>query len=112
LQTPSGNRVNSSSYQDGQFHLLLPNPLEGGSYTCTLPLTALDVTCSSGNSSAQAHASVAVDTTAGRLSIVEAQQTDLIAENGELKQQLSQVSSTFHYYFSLYLFKNKKKTPL
>ena len=40
VQTPSGAVKKSSYYQNGHFHLLVDNPVEGGKYVCRIPLLA------------------------------------------------------------------------
>ena len=82
--------VNSSFYQDGQFVLLLDNPVTGGSYTCHIPENEAGAACLHDNQVAGNNI-VVVDEVKVRFSILEAQQASLVAENSRLQSQLSAV---------------------
>ena len=47
VQTPRGQLLPSSGYQDGTFRLRLANPVRGGRYQCSVPDT--DQACTHGN---------------------------------------------------------------
>jgi hypothetical protein len=78
--TPSGHLLVSSGYHDNQFFLLVPNPVEGGAYSCNIPAAQA---CVNGNGSAQA--SLTLDKLEARLVVMEATMeakvTDLQAKN-------------------------------
>jgi hypothetical protein len=61
LQTPSGQVVNSSSFSQGHYSLILPNPVQGGQYACHVPSQHAARACLHGNHSHQAQASVTVE---------------------------------------------------
>nr|QBA18394.1 VIgL family C1q-related protein 4 isoform 1 [Littorina littorea] len=75
-ETPSGQTEQSSSYKDGSFLLKLPNPVEGGTYTCRLPLSAA---CLHGGTG---EPTLTVAKMEARLAVLEARQE---GENSELK---------------------------
>ncbi|KAK7105491.1 uncharacterized protein [Littorina saxatilis] len=81
--TPSGQSVSSSQYTEGQFLLLLDNPVSGGSYTCRVPQSSASVACLHGNST-DTGSSVVVDDVKSRLTLLE-------AENSQLKGHLVDV---------------------
>nr|QBA18393.1 VIgL family C1q-related protein 5 [Littorina littorea] len=78
--TPSGQSVSSSQYQEGQFLLLLDNPVSGGSYTCHVPQRSASAACLHGNST-DVRSTVVVDDVKARLTLLE-------AENRQLKEHL------------------------
>nr|KAG5688911.1 hypothetical protein BaRGS_009752 [Batillaria attramentaria] len=89
--TPSG-RKSSSKYQDGRFYLQLPNPVEGGEYSCILPSTDPATSCLPDGSLLET--ALVVDETNVRLTLLEAENTvmkaavkDLKAENKDLKAE-------------------------
>ena len=75
--------MSSSQYKDGQFLLLLDNPVTGGSYTCNVSQTHAASGCPHGSSAYSGDASVTVDKIEARLSLLE-------AENEKLKERLAQ----------------------
>ncbi|KAK7471458.1 hypothetical protein BaRGS_00035894, partial [Batillaria attramentaria] len=75
-QTPSGD-TKSTSYDHGQFYLQLPNPVEGGNYTCALPSTYAATSCLPAGSPLSREAALLVDETKARLTLLEAENTDL-----------------------------------
>ena len=86
--------VPSTSYKDGQFLLLLDNPVMGGSYTCRVPPSSASATCPHGNNDSHSgEATVAVDSSELRLLAVEARQAGLVAENEELKERLGRLEA-------------------
>nr|KAG5708210.1 hypothetical protein BaRGS_021144 [Batillaria attramentaria] len=89
--TPTG-RQSSSKYQDGRFYLQLPNPVEGGEYSCILPSTDPATSCLPDGSLLEA--ALVVDEIKIRLTLLEAENTerkaavkDLKAENTDLKAE-------------------------
>nr|KAG5708205.1 hypothetical protein BaRGS_021139 [Batillaria attramentaria] len=89
--TPTG-RQSSSKYQDGRFYLQLPNPVEGGEYSCILPSTDPATSCLPDGSPLEA--ALVVDEIKIRLTLLEAENTerkaavkDLKAENTDLKAE-------------------------
>lgn len=85
--TPSGTKLASSGSTQGEFSLLLPNPVEGGSYTCRL---APEDACVLSASPGLAQDVVLVDETEARLAVLEAQQLTLSQENDRLTLQTAQ----------------------
>nr|KAG5689868.1 hypothetical protein BaRGS_002379 [Batillaria attramentaria] len=81
-ETPSG-RQSSSKYQDGRFYLQLPNPVEGGEYSCILPSTDPATSCLPDGSLLEA--ALVVDEMQVRLTLLEAENKDLKAENTDMK---------------------------
>ena len=78
FQTPAGQVVNSSFYQDGQFVLLLDNPVTGGSYTCQINGYQARAACLYNESQ---HSTVEINEMKYRFSLIE-------AENKKLKERL------------------------
>ena len=85
-QSPSGGRYNSSSYGDGQYHWLVPNPVEEGSYTCLIPSRYVHVLCLPPGTSQGPEATLAVDDLKVRMMLMEAQQRSL-QQNVTILQQ-------------------------
>nr|KAG5689857.1 hypothetical protein BaRGS_002368 [Batillaria attramentaria] len=81
-ETPSG-RQSSSKYQDGRFYLQLPNPVEGGEYSCILPSTDPATSCLPDGSLLEA--ALVVDEMQVRLTLLEAENKDLKAKNTDMK---------------------------
>ena len=84
-QSPSGGRYNSSSYGDGQYHWLVPNPVEEGSYTCLIPSRYVHVLCLPPGTSQGPEATLAVDELKVRVMLMEADNVQLKADNQQLK---------------------------
>ena len=84
---PGGQRKQSSSYEAGTFQLLLSAPVAGGNYTCQIPDTAAEDVCVE----ASVANSVTVDGMMARLSLLEANQMSLAADNAQLQAQTSQM---------------------
>ena len=89
LQSPSGQLLPSTQYSNGQFLLLLDNPVTAGSYTCKVPQAFASSACIHSNNEQAGEATVSIDSTEGRLLALEVQQRALLAENMELKERLS-----------------------
>nr|KAG5689867.1 hypothetical protein BaRGS_002378 [Batillaria attramentaria] len=83
-ETPSG-RQSSSKYQDGRFYLQLPNPVEGGEYSCILPSTDPATSCLPDGSLLEA--ALVVDEMQVRLTLLEAENTDMKAAVKDLKAE-------------------------
>ena len=81
-QTTFGKRLNSSSYSDGYFRLLVSMPTEL-SYTCRLPVLDDHVTCFDDNSR---DATLVIDKVAARLTILEGER-DLLKKVSTLSSQ-------------------------
>ena len=92
-QSPSGGRYNSSSYGDGQYHWLVPNAVEEGSYTCLIPSRYVHVLCLPPGTSQSPEATLAVDDLKVRMTLVEAQQRSLQQENVQLKADNQQLKA-------------------
>ena len=88
-QTPSGEVLPSTQYSNGQFLLLLDNPVTAGSYTCKVPQAFASSACIHGNNEQAGEATISIDSTESRLLALEAQQRALLAENMELKERLA-----------------------
>ena len=86
-QSPSGGRYNSSSYGDGQYHWLVPNPVEEGSYTCLIPSRYVHVLCLPPGTSQGPEATLAVDDLKVRVMLMEAQQRSLQQDVTILQQE-------------------------
>jgi hypothetical protein len=67
FQTPNGHSLASSGYHDDHFYVLVPNPPDGGSYTCQVPAVQ---GCIHNNHSATA--SLTLDKLDARLIIMDA----------------------------------------
>jgi hypothetical protein len=61
LQSPSGRVMQSSSFSQGHFSLLLQNPIEGGQYTCQVPPEEEAKACIKPQDSRQAQGSITID---------------------------------------------------
>ncbi|KAK7105338.1 uncharacterized protein [Littorina saxatilis] len=97
--TPSGQSVSSSQYKEGQFLLLLDNPVSGGSYSCHVPHSSASVACLLGDST-DVSSTIVVDDVKSRLTLLETENQqlkgsvmELKAENGQLKGHLVDVSN-------------------
>ncbi|KAK7105731.1 uncharacterized protein [Littorina saxatilis] len=82
---PDGSKGNSSTYNDGQFQLLLTNPIKGGNYSCRIPAHSAAAACLPGLIPKPVIAGISVDRMESRLTVIETQQSALQAENGRLK---------------------------
>ena len=74
--------LSSSGYHDNSFHLTLPNPVEGGSYTCRVPPATA---CLHGNGTREA--TLTVDKMEARLAVLEARQSALEGKNVHLENE-------------------------
>lgn len=107
-QFPSGDTQLVSTHINGKFFLTLPNPVEGGNYTCRLSSRFPPVSCLHHNSSVLASSSVTVDEVKIRLSLLEGEQEmnkiekqDLREEVGRLKeenQKLREIANNLQRY--------------
>lgn len=86
-KTPSRQTLPSSN-RDGRdtFSLLLPNPVSGGNYTCRVPPDSPPATCLPSDDPALEGATVFVDDTKARVTLLEAR---LTTENSELRTQIT-----------------------
>ena len=92
-QSPSDGRYNSSSYGDGQYHWLVPNPVEEGSYTCLIPSRYVHVLCLPPGISQGPEATLAVDNLKVRVMLMEAEQRSLKADNRQLSADNQQLKA-------------------
>nr|KAG5688908.1 hypothetical protein BaRGS_009749 [Batillaria attramentaria] len=90
FQTPYG-RKSSSKYQDGRFYLQLPNPVEGGEYSCILPSTDPATSCLPDGSLLEA--AIVVDEIQVRLTLLEAENKALKAENTDMKAAVKDIKA-------------------
>lgn len=88
--SPSGVHYNSTSYRGNQFQLLVPNPVEEGSYTCEVPATAVLACLPQGQSSASEFATNGLLT---RLMLLEAEQASIRRVNEILYGQTLQLQA-------------------
>lgn len=86
VQTSQEETVNSSSYSNGTFYLTLPNPAEGGDYTCSLSSTHHTTACLNLNPSLANGAAVKVDSVLTKFMVLEGRLEALQEENRELNQ--------------------------
>jgi hypothetical protein len=99
LQTPEGNRLFSSSEDNGTFYLRLPNPPSGGNYTCRLSPFEPATSCLPQNSPLRdpEGASIAVDEVKASFGILAAemaeQKTSFVSELSLVKNELNQTQS-------------------
>nr|QBA18382.1 VIgL family C1q-related protein 12 [Littorina littorea] len=95
-RTPNEKELSSSNFDNGNFQLLIPNPLEGGNYTCSLPREELATKCLPRDSELLEEVSVEVDEDKSRFSMLEARQQELLemmkAENDQLLNYVANVS--------------------
>ena len=94
-QTPSGRLLSSSTYKDGNFKLLAPNPVQGGNYSCTIPVISATAACLHGNGAHRAPASYLLDKVQARLLLLEARQSALQKENDSLKAGIAQLREAY-----------------
>ncbi|PVD36501.1 hypothetical protein C0Q70_03485 [Pomacea canaliculata] len=78
--------VSSSSYSNGTFYLTLPNPVEGGDYTCSLNSTHHTTACLNLNPALVNGAAVKVDSAQAQFAVLEGRLEALQEENRELRQ--------------------------
>ena len=81
LQTPGGQLLPSTQYSNGQFLLLLDNPVTGGSYTCEVPQASSSAACVK-NGTRGGGANVTVDRLEARLALLEAELNTLREQRG------------------------------
>ena len=89
-QTPTGAILPSSTYADGDFHLHLPTPQQGGTYLCRVPQQFLTSACLHDNQTA-GQASTQLDRGEVRLMLTEARLRGLEEDKLQLQQQLQSV---------------------
>nr|QBA18389.1 VIgL family C1q-related protein 7 [Littorina littorea] len=77
--TPEGETRSSTYYEDNNFYLTLLSPVEGGNYTCLIPIHLLPDICAntSSHGNETVSATVGVDDLRVRLSLIEAEQKTL-----------------------------------
>ena len=92
-QTPDGTTHNSTDFNNGNFRLLLDNPIKGGSYMCRIPSQHLADACLSGNDAHKGEATLLVDEVDARLTLLE-------KENEQLKQKYSVLTNSTDARFS------------
>ncbi|XP_076444784.1 uncharacterized protein LOC143282840 isoform X2 [Babylonia areolata] len=91
--TPDGDSKASSGYETGHFYLSLLTPVRGGNYTCSIPEIRFPDICNRqhGGHFMALSASVGVDEVKARLSLLEANQEKLLADNAHLQDRLRNV---------------------
>ena len=82
----------STSFKGDHFSLLLPAPVEEGSYTCRIPANSTACACLRGDD--QGQATGLVNSTEARVTILEAQQKALQEENARLKAENERLKET------------------
>ena len=92
-QTPDGSTYNSTDFSDGNFRLLLDNPVRGGNYTCRIPSHLLAAACLQGNDAHEGEATLIVDELDARLTLLE-------QENEQLKHEYSVLTNSTDDMFS------------
>ena len=92
-QTPEGQELQSSSEENGTFHLLVPNPPSGGNYTCSLPPLSPTTRCVPSRSPLLQSAGVHVDQVKVSFTLLEARQAQLAAENSRLRNDLARITT-------------------
>ena len=91
-QTPLGTVLPSTRFKGDHFSLLLPAPVEGGSYTCRVPANSTAPTClQDGN---QGQATGLVDSVKARVAVLEGQHNALQQENALLKAENERLKET------------------
>ncbi|PVD18514.1 hypothetical protein C0Q70_21063 [Pomacea canaliculata] len=88
---PSGETQLVSTHINGKFFLTLPNPVEGGNYTCRLSSRFPPVSCLPRNSSVFASSSVTVDEVKIRLSLLEGEQEMNKIEKQDLREEVDRL---------------------
>ena len=87
-QTPDGTTHNSTDFNNGNFRLLLDNPVKGGNYTCRIPSQHLADACLRSNTTRQGEATLFVDKVDARLTLLEKENEQLKQENSVLKNSM------------------------
>ncbi|KAK7111147.1 uncharacterized protein [Littorina saxatilis] len=82
-KTPDGEQLASSSFENSNFHLLLPNPTKGGNYSCSLPSFSPAAKCLPQDSDLRDDVTVDVDETFARFTLLEAHQVAMQAQMDE-----------------------------
>ncbi|KAK7111148.1 uncharacterized protein [Littorina saxatilis] len=72
-KTPDDGQLSSSDFSDGHFHLLVPNPVKGGNYSCGLPSNTPANKCLPQRSALYTDVTVYVDEVSARFALQEAQ---------------------------------------
>ncbi|XP_025079203.1 uncharacterized protein LOC112555164 isoform X2 [Pomacea canaliculata] len=88
---PSGDTQLVSTHIDGKFFLTLPNPVEGGNYTCRLWSKLPPVSCLPHNASVLEVSSVTVDEVKVRLSLLEGEQEMLKTDKQEMMTEMDRL---------------------
>ncbi|KAK7090096.1 uncharacterized protein [Littorina saxatilis] len=96
-RTPKGEELSSSNFDNGNFQLMIPNPLAGGNYTCSLPRGEPATKCLPRDSELLEEVCVEVDEDKSRFSMLEARQQELLemmnAKDDHLLNYFATVSS-------------------
>ena len=100
MQVPSGQ---STGANGTTFTLILPNPVQGGSYVCLLPSRHPSTSCLPPGSLLRLNDSLHVDEIRARLSLMEAEQNSLKNDNFLLKAENSRLSGLIQRVGSLEL---------
>ncbi|KAL8617800.1 hypothetical protein ACOMHN_044900 [Nucella lapillus] len=79
--TPTGQTTTNSTYEDGNFHLRLPNPVQGGTYNCSVPRAQACLHDNTGE------ATLTVDQTESRMILLDARQSRLEQKNKDLEKE-------------------------
>ncbi|KAK7479431.1 hypothetical protein BaRGS_00029348, partial [Batillaria attramentaria] len=93
---PSGNRLTSTSFADGYFHIDLPHHAGGGNYTCFLDQETEAMRCIPSDSPLMMDASYFVETMETLVSEQTEDLQDLKSETDMLKKKLEALSSSLH----------------
>nr|KAG5701400.1 hypothetical protein BaRGS_032732 [Batillaria attramentaria] len=82
-RTPSRDLA-STTYENGYFYLNVPNPLEGGNYTCILPGNLGATACVPSTTGRSPQSSIFVDKMEARLTVLQAENTAVKKKTSEL----------------------------
>lgn len=90
-QFPSGKTELVSTHINGTFVLSVPNPIQGGNYTCRLSTRLPPLSCLPHNSSVFGSSSVTVDEVKMRLSLLEGEQEMIRTEKQVLQAEVDRL---------------------
>ena len=90
-QTPKEEQLTSSDFHNGSFHLLLPNPIKGGNYSCSLsPPLSPATRCLPRHSALWTDVSVEVEEVDARFLLLEASVQAQVDERAALRVQMQE----------------------
>lgn len=89
----SGTVLSSTSYENGVFYLIIPNPVEPDSYSCQVEPRDPAVACASFRSPVRAQPRVRVEAMDARIILLEARLSELTARYTEMSTRITELTT-------------------